>query len=251
METHTQNYKIRLGLFIIGGIVLLVVAIFIVGKKNNLFNPVFKLTSSFYNVSGLQVGNNIRFSGITIGSVDNIKIINDSTVRVEMLIKKDVKQFIKSDSKAAIGSEGIIGDRLIIISQGSAEATEVKAGQTLESTEPIETDEIMASLQITAANTEIITDQLSEVMIKINSGNGTLGRLINDPTIANNLSQSMSNIKSSSEGLNENMEAVKENFLFKGYYNRKKKAADKKAAELKAAQQKAAEQKAAGQKNKQ
>ena len=243
MESHSQNYKVRLGLFIIGGILLLVVTVFIIGKKNNLFDPVFKLTSDFYNVSGLQVGNNIRFSGITVGTVDDITIINDSTVRVIMLIRNDVKKFIKTDSKAAIGSEGIIGDRLIIISQGGSDAAVVKAGQTLESTEPIETDDIMASLQITAANSEIITDQLSEVMIKINSGNGTLGRLINDPTIANNLGQSISNIKSGTAGLSENMEAVKENFLFKGYYNRKKKAADKKAADLKAAQQKAAEQK--------
>jgi len=243
MDTHSQNYKVRLGLFIIGGILLLVVTVFIIGKKNNLFDPVFKLTSDFYNVSGLQVGNNIRFSGITVGTVNDITIINDSTVRVEMLIRNDVKKFIKTDSKAAIGSEGIIGDRLIIISQGGSDSAVVKAGQKLESTEPIETDDIMASLQITAANSEIITDQLSEVMIKINSGNGTLGRLINDPTIANNLGQSISNIKSGTAGLSENMEAVKENFLFKGYYNRKKKAADKKAAALKAAQQKAAEQK--------
>ncbi len=243
MDTHSQNYKVRLGLFIIGGILLLVATVFIIGKKNNLFDPVFRLTSDFYNVSGLQVGNNIRFSGITVGTVNDITIINDSTVRVEMLIRNDVKKFIKTDSKAAIGSEGIIGDRLIIISQGGSDAAVVKAGQKLESTEPIETDDIMASLQITAANSEIITDQLSEVMIKINSGNGTLGRLINDPTIANNLGQSISNIKSGTAGLSENMEAVKENFLFKGYYNRKKKAAEKKAAELKAAQQKAAEQK--------
>lgn len=251
MDTHTQGYKVRLGLFIIGGILLFVGAVFIIGKKNNLFDPVFKVTSDFYNVSGLQVGNNIRFSGITVGTVDDIEIINDSTVRVEMLIRNDVKKFIKADSKASIGSEGLIGDRLIIISQGGTDAPVVKTGQTLESTEPIETDDIMASLQITAANSEIITDQLSEVMIKINSGNGTLGRLINDPTIANNLGQSISNIKSGTAGLNENMEAVKENFLFKGYYNRKKKAADKKAADLKAAQQKAAEQKAAEQKKKQ
>ena len=64
MDTHTQKFKIRLGLFIIGGLAIFVIAIFIIGKQQNLFNPVFKLTTTFYNVSGLQVGNNIRFSGI-------------------------------------------------------------------------------------------------------------------------------------------------------------------------------------------
>src|SRR5690606_31224538 len=111
METHTEKFKVRLGLFIIGGIALFVLAIFIIGKQQNLFNPVFKLSANFYNVSGLQVGNNIRFSGINIGVVDNIRIINDSTVKVDMLIRKDVQEFIKNDSEAAIGSEGIIGDR--------------------------------------------------------------------------------------------------------------------------------------------
>ena len=102
MDTQTQKFKVRLGLFIAGGLALFVMAIFIIGKQKNLFNPVFQLTTTFSNVSGLQVGNNIRFSGITVGTVDKITIINDSTVKVAMLIKKEVKQFIKSDCEVAI-----------------------------------------------------------------------------------------------------------------------------------------------------
>ena len=246
MDTTSQSYKIKLGLFILGGLVLFAAVLFIIGKKNNLFTPVFTLSTSFNNVSGLQVGNNIRFSGITIGTVDDITIVNDSIVKVTMMLKNSVKKFIKSDSKAIIASDGIIGDKLVIISQGSAESPIVKEGQLIESEEPIETGEIIASLQISAANAEVITEQLAEVMIKVNSGNGTLGRLIQDPTIANNLSQTMQNMKTSSQGLTENMEAAKESFLLKGYFNRKKKAAAKKAADKKAADQKAAEQKKKG-----
>lgn len=227
MDTHTQKFKVRLGLFVAGGLALFVIAIFIIGKQKNLFNPVFKLTSTFYNVSGLQVGNNIRFSGINVGTVDNISIINDSTVRVDMLIKKDVKRFIKSDCKVAIGSEGLIGDRLLIITQGSSDAPLAKEGQSLLSVEPVETDAIMASIKVTAGNAEIISYQLASILLKINSGNGTLGRLIQDSTIAENLSQTMVNIKKSSKGLNENMEAAKHNFLLKGYYNKKAKAVEK------------------------
>ncbi|HCX99952.1 MAG TPA: MCE family protein, partial [Bacteroidales bacterium] len=83
MDTHTEKFKVRLGLFIIGGLALFVLAIFIIGKQQNLFNPVFKLSATFRNVSGLQVGNNVRFTGINVGTVDNIKIINDSTVWVD------------------------------------------------------------------------------------------------------------------------------------------------------------------------
>jgi len=241
MDTYTQKFKIRLGLFVAGGVALFVLAIFIIGKQKHLFDPVFKLTTTFYNVSGLQVGNNIRFSGITVGTVDDITIINDSTVSVEMVIKKSVKQFIKSDSEVAIGSEGLIGDRLLIISQGSTDAPLARTGQQLASEEPIETDDIMASLQVTAGFAEIISQQLAEIMLKINSGEGTLGRLIQDTTIADNLGQTIINLKKSSKGLDENMEAVKQNFLLKGFFNRKAREAKRKERE--AAERKAEEQK--------
>jgi phospholipid/cholesterol/gamma-HCH transport system substrate-binding protein len=241
MDTHSQKFKVRLGLFIAGGLAIFILAVFIIGKQKNLFNPVFKLTTTFYNVSGLEVGNNIRFSGITVGTVDRISILNDSTVQVEMLIRKEVKKFIKTDCEVAIGSEGLIGDRLMIITQGGPDAKEVREGQWLQSKEPVETDAIMASLQISAANTEIITQQLAYIMIKINSGNGTLGRLIQDSTIAENLDQTIVNLKKSSKGLDENMNAAKHNFLFRGYFNRKAKAAEQKKQDFK--DKKAEEQK--------
>jgi len=246
MDTHTSKFKVRLGLFITVGSALFVIAIFIIGKQENLFDPVFKLTTTFYNVSGLQVGSNIRFSGIDVGTVDNIKIINDSTVQVDMLIKKKVQQFIKTDCAAGIGSSGIIGDRILIITQGSNEASLVKDGQQIVSIEPVETDAIMASLQITADNAAIVSDELVEIIIKINSGEGTLGRLIQDSTIAENINQTIVNLKKSSQGLDENMNAAKENFLLKGYFNRKEKAAEKikeDAEEEKAEEQKAEDQK--------
>jgi phospholipid/cholesterol/gamma-HCH transport system substrate-binding protein len=241
MEPHSQKYKLRLGLFVAGGLALFVLAIFIIGKQKNLFNPVFKLTTTFYNVSGLQVGNNVRFSGINVGTVDNILIINDSTVRVDMLIRKEVRKFIKSDCGVAIGSEGLIGDKLLTITQGSTDASLAKEGQELASTEPVETDAIMANLQVTAFNAGIVSEQLAEIMIKINGGNGTLGRLIQDSTIAENLNQTIENLKTSSKGLDENMKAAKHSILFKGYFKKKAKAAEAKKEE--AEDKKAEEQK--------
>jgi phospholipid/cholesterol/gamma-HCH transport system substrate-binding protein len=228
MDTHTQKFKVRLGLFIIGGIALFVLAIFIIGKQKNLFDPVFKLSTTFYNISGLEVGSNVRFSGINVGTVDNIEIINDSTVQVEMLIRKKVQEFIKVDCKAGIGSAGIIGDRILFISQGSTDSPLAKSGQQISSTEPVETDAIMTSLLITADNAAIISDQLAQIMIKLNNGQGTLGKLIQDTIIAENINDIIFNLKSSSEGLDENMNAAKENFLLKGYFRRKDRAADEK-----------------------
>lgn len=227
MEKHTTKFKVRLGLFIAGGLIIFIVTVFIIGRQKNLFVPVYKLTTTFYNVSGLQVGNNIRFSGINVGTVDNIKIINDSTVQVDMLIQKYVQKFIKTDCEAAIGSAGLIGDRILIITQGSSYAPLAKDGQQIESKEPVEPDAIMSSLQVTADNAAIVSLQLAEIMTKVNSGNGTLGRFIQDSTIAENINQTIMNLRKSSKGLNENMNAAKENFLFRGYYRRKEKAAEK------------------------
>jgi phospholipid/cholesterol/gamma-HCH transport system substrate-binding protein len=227
MEKHTTNFKVRLGLFIAGGLIIFIVAVFIIGRQKNLFVPVFKLTTTFYNVSGLQVGNNIRFSGINVGTVDNIWIINDSTVQVNMLLQKNVQKFIKADCEAAIGSAGLIGDRILTITQGSSDAVPVKDGQQIASTEPVEPDAIMTSLQLTANNAVIISEQLSGIMTQVNSGHGTLGRLLKDSTIAANINQTIVNLKKSSKGLDENMNAAKDNFLFRGYYRRKEKAAEK------------------------
>jgi phospholipid/cholesterol/gamma-HCH transport system substrate-binding protein len=227
MDPHSPKIKVRLGLFITGGLALFVIAIFLIGKQKNLFNPVFKLTTTFYSVSGLQVGSNIRFSGIDVGTVDNIKIINDSTVQVDMLIKRNVQQFIKTDCEAGIGSAGIIGDRILIITQGSIDAPVAKDGQHIASKEPVETDAIMASLKVTADNAAIISDQLAEIITKVNSGTGTLGRLIQDSIMAENVNQTIVNLKKSSKGLDENMNAAKDNFLLRGYFKKKEKAAQK------------------------
>jgi phospholipid/cholesterol/gamma-HCH transport system substrate-binding protein len=227
MNTTTKKFKVRLGLFITGGLALFVVAIFLIGREKNLFEPVFKLTTIFSNVSGLQVGSNIRFLGITVGTVDNIKIINDSTVLVGLLIKKDVQQFIKSDCEAGIGSAGIIGDRILSISQGSNDAPIVKDGQQIDSKEPVETDAIMASLLITADNAAQISFQLEEIVTKINSGNGIIGRILQDSVMAENVSQTIVSLTKSSEGLNENMKAAKDNFLFRRYFRKKEDSAQK------------------------
>jgi len=223
----STQFKVRLGLFVVGGFLLLALAIFMIGKQKNLFNPVFTIYANFYNVSGLQVGNTIRFSGINVGTVDNIKIVNDSTVKVDMIIERKVQPFIKTDSEVTIGSEGIIGDRVLIITQGTTDAPSIKEKQFLDSVEPVEMDAIMASLEVTALNAEVISQQLVEIMININEGKGLIGMLIKDTTIAGNIDQTIVNLKASSKGLDENMDAVKGSWLLRGYYKRKARKAER------------------------
>ena len=227
METQNNSYKIKLGLFVSLGLLFLIAIIFLIGSQQNLFSSKIKITTKFRNASGLQVGSSVRFSGIAVGTVDNVEIINDSTVQVDLSIKSDVKKFIKKDSKASIGSEGVIGDKLLTISQGSTKSKEVQDGDIIKSFEPIEMDDIMASVKVTAENAEVITDELAMLLTDINDGEGTLGKLMNDEEMANDLEKTMENLRKSSKGLNENMEAAKENFLLRGYFRRKERAKKK------------------------
>lgn len=226
-----KNYKVKLGFFVAAGIILFFLAIFVIGKQKNLFDPVFKISANFQNVSGLQVGNSVRFSGINVGTVDQIKIINDSTVQVALLIKKDVQKFIKQDSEAGIGSEGIIGDKVVVISQGGKSNKVIKEGQLIASTEPVETDAIMESLQITADNAAIASEEVAEILVKVNNGKGSLGKLINDDSMAKDLDATMTNLKTSTKKLDENMEAAKHNFLLRGYFKKKEKAKERQRKE--------------------
>jgi phospholipid/cholesterol/gamma-HCH transport system substrate-binding protein len=226
-----KNYKIKLGLFVTAGIIIFFLAIFVIGKQKNLFDPVFAIRANFENVSGLQVGNAVRFSGINVGTVDNITIINDSTVQVKMLVKIDVQKFIKEDSEVGIGSEGIIGDKLVVLSRGGNSQKVIKDGQLLASTEPVETDAIIESLQITADNAAIATGEITEILAKVNDGKGSLGKLINDDSMAESLDATMTNLKTSTKKLDENMEAAKSNFLLRGYFKKKKKAEERKKKE--------------------
>ena len=226
-----KNYKTKLGLFVTVGIILFFLAIFIIGKQKNLFDPVFQVKANFQNVSGLKVGNAVRFSGINVGTVDQIRIINDSTVQVTMLVKQEVQKFIKEDSEAGIGSEGIIGDKLVVLSKGGSTSKIIKEGQLIASSEPVETDAIMESLQVTADNAAMATGEITEILAKVNSGKGSLGKLINDDSMANDLDATMTNLKTSTKKLDENMEAAQHNFLLRGYFKKKKKAEERQKKE--------------------
>lgn len=223
MEKHSPRLKTGLGLFVITGLAILVAGIFYIGRQKHLFNPVFKLTTTFKNIGGLEIGNNVRFLGINVGTVDNIQIINDTTVLVHMIVDKDIQQFIKKDSHVHISSEGLIGDKIAQITPGTSKASPVSEGSYLLSVEPLETDAILKNLDATGENAKIVSGELAEILYEVNSGNGIISRLIHDSTIAENVDHVIRNLKSSSRGLNENMEAAKHNIFFRGYFKNKKK----------------------------
>ena len=107
--------NIRLGIFVLAGTAFLIVALYFIGNKQNLFGSTFKISAQFNNVNGLMIGNNVRFSGIDVGTVESVEIINDSMVNVVMIIEKDVQKFIRKNAVASVGTDGLMGNKLVNI----------------------------------------------------------------------------------------------------------------------------------------
>lgn len=227
----------KLGMFVLLGLVAFTFTIYFIGKQKNLFGSTFRLNSHFKNVSGLEVGNNVLFSGINVGTVSEIQLITDTSVIVRLLIEKNVQQFIKSDAIASIGSDGLMGDKMLVISPGTSSKKIVLDNANIASMKAIEIDEIMRSVKTSMDNVSIMTSELAEFTYKMNNGNGALSKLVTDEKFANSLTKTLTNLQTGSKGLSENMEAAKHNFLLKGYFNKKKKAEAKKIEEIKKAKE--------------
>lgn len=192
----------KLGMFVIIGLVVFAAAIFFVGRQTNLFGSTFHLTAQFKSAGGLKEGNNIRFSGLNVGTVNTITL-QDSFVVVDMVIKKKVQEFIKSDATAIIGSDGLMGDKVLTINPGTVSKSHVKDGDQLRTDKAIDMDDIMASLKTNVDNAGIITAQLADFTYKMNNGNGILSKVIGDETLSNSLQSTLKNLQNTSKQFSE------------------------------------------------
>src|SRR6187455_3578609 len=133
-----SGFTWKLGIFVILGLVLFVSTIYFVGKQKNIFGNTFHLKALFKTVSGLKVGNNVRFSGINIGNVNEVELLTDTSVMVDLVIRKKYQEFIKTDARASIGSDGLMGDKVLTISPGTSSKEVIKDNAFIKSTSPIE-----------------------------------------------------------------------------------------------------------------
>lgn len=319
----------KLGLMVLAGLVLLILTLYGIGKNQHLFGSNFQLKVRFTNVSGLTTGNNIRFAGIQVGTVKAIKIVNDTTIEVTMLIDQGMKPFIHSNAVASIGTEGLMGNKVINITPSPGTAPVAEAGSMLPAQRNINTDEMLQTLYRTnnniadiseglkntvhriegsvalwtllndsglairvrsslahidraATNAESITRDISSLVAHTREGQGSVGKLLTDTSFYRDLDQavrtidkagkeaaglvghfnemtarvqeymdsgkgavhallrdsaivmklhaSLDNIQKGTDGFNQNMEALKHNFLFRGYFRRLEKEKKKQSA---------------------
>jgi phospholipid/cholesterol/gamma-HCH transport system substrate-binding protein len=201
----TTNQKIKLGIFVIIGSLFFIIAIYFIGNKKDMFNETIQISAVFKNVNGLQHGNNVRFSGINVGTVKKIVIVNDSLIRVDMLIEEDISSHIKKDAMASIGSDGLVGNMIINIIPGKKSNEMVKDGDVILSENKTSTDEILKTINSTSENAKLITDNLVKITNQINSRKGTIGMLINDTVMSDDLKQTIYNLKVTTQSTSKSM----------------------------------------------
>lgn len=190
--------NIKVGIFVLIGTGLLIIALYLIGTKQNLFGSTFEIQAKFKNVNGLMTGNNVRFTGIDVGTVKRVEIINDSTVKVIMLIESKVQPFIKKNAAASVGSDGLMGNKLINISSSDINAPIVEDGDNIIAINSIGTDAMMRTLDASNQNIKAITEDIKIIASRLNKPN-SLWTILGDTTVAENLKQAVSNINSTGE----------------------------------------------------
>ncbi|MBS1687289.1 MAG: MCE family protein [Bacteroidetes bacterium] len=242
---NSASQKIKIGIFTLVGLFLLVASVFLIGKRKTLFGNSFTINGTFKNVGGLQIGNNVRFVGINVGTVQNIKIISDTLALVTMRLDDKVRSHIKTNAVASISSDGLMGDKLVTITAGADNAPLIKEDGMIATVNPMELDKTVAKIAQIADNAEVITSALAGIATQVKSGKGSIGTLLYNDTLANNLKgtvksahEAVESVKKGTEGFSENMTALKHNFLLRGYFKKKKKAEEKKQKEMEKAQEK-------------
>jgi phospholipid/cholesterol/gamma-HCH transport system substrate-binding protein len=224
----------RLGAFIVATLAILVAGIFVIGGKQYLFSSTYQLKAQFDNVAGLDAGGDVRVGGVHVGTVHDILLPHQPGDKVTILMDlgQSTHQIIKQDSVATIETEGLLGNQYLAISFGSAKAAGVADGDTIASRPPLEMSDlldkmsgILDSSQQAIQNATQATANLDSISAKIDRGEGTAGALVNDKQLYSNLEQTsgamrdtMVHAQAGVTDFEENMEAMKHNFLLRGYF---------------------------------
>ena len=227
----------RLGAFIVVTLAVLAAGVFVIGSKEYLFRSTYQLKAQFDNVAGLAEGADVQVGGVHSGMVRSIALPHKpgEQVTVIMDLDRSTHEIIKHDSMASIETEGVLGNQFVAISFGSAGQAEVKDGEIIESVPPLvlsdlfkKTSGILDSSQLAINNATLATAHLNSVSAKIDSGQGTVGALVNDKQLYANLEQStatlhdtMTQAQSGVTDFKENMEALKHNFFLSGYFKKR------------------------------
>lgn len=192
MSEPKNKRAVSVGIFILVGLLLLVGGIFVIGDQHSTFTRKVSIFTIFGDVNGVQAGDNILFSGVKIGTVKKVEFYGKSQVKVLMHINKESVPYIRRDAKVKISTDGFIGNKILVIYGGSAQAEEIAEGDELLNETALSTDEIMATLQQNNLNILALTN-------RINSGEGTIGKLLYSDSLYNSITASANSLELASQ----------------------------------------------------
>jgi phospholipid/cholesterol/gamma-HCH transport system substrate-binding protein len=198
-----QRRNFIIGVFVIAGILLFIVTIYLVGKKEFIFGRPAKISAIFNDVKGLREGDNVRLSGIDIGTVSSLAFMEDNRVFIQMNIDQEQVQYIRKDSRVTIGSEGLMGSKVVMIIPGAPGTPPVKESDTLLTVEQVDIDDILQEVNKTSENIAIVSNELISITQKINRGDGIFGKIFTDTTLTRNLDDAARNISFITENLSD------------------------------------------------
>ena len=180
------------------GTVFLIVAMYFIGAKQSLFTDTFKISVDFQNVDGLLPGNNVRFAGIDVGTVDDIEILNDTSIKVTLRIENKYREYIKKNALANIGTDGLMGNKLVNINSARQPGVTIEEGDMLKSIRPVETDAMLRTLNRTNEDVSTIARNLRILTERVNNSN-MLWSILADSTVAENVRNAIVSIRLTSE----------------------------------------------------
>jgi phospholipid/cholesterol/gamma-HCH transport system substrate-binding protein len=186
--------NIKVGTLVMAGLLFLIFTLYMIGKNRSLLGKTFIITAVVHNVNGLMPGNNVRFKGIDVGTVKSIEITNDTLINVIMMIDDKMQPFIKKNAIASIGTDGLMGNKIVNINSNRENAAAVAEGDVIQSRRPVETDEMLRTLSSTNNNIEKITDNLYEISTKLNRSE-SLWTLLSDSIISHDLKLAVSDLR--------------------------------------------------------
>jgi phospholipid/cholesterol/gamma-HCH transport system substrate-binding protein len=198
---YDRGKKVRLGLFILMGTLLFMGIFYLLGSSNKMFSKVTTVHALFKEVQGLRTGDHVRFSGIIVGTVDEMDIISDTSILLGMAIDRKMIKFIRKDSKAEIKPEALIGAKMVVIHSGTSQVEHIREGDYLESVESSHFEAIFHDLSKDLKKSMEIIQNLVDITEKINEGDGNMGRLLNDSSIAIKLDYTADNFVHTSHNL--------------------------------------------------
>jgi len=201
METEELKQNIKLGAFVLMGTLLFIVALFYIGRENTLFNRTFTIAAVFKNIEGLKEGDKVWLSGVKIGTVKHVQIVSEGQVVVALSLRDKQNEFIKEDATAFIGSDGLVGNKIVVIRPGTAAAM-VQDNDTINTFSPTDTQEIINLAKDVGGNMRSLTDDIKGITSRIHKGEGLVGELLVEGPISGELRSVVHSLKSAGENTN-------------------------------------------------